>query len=211
MAQLMSDDEDRLGIAAPERVRRKGETALERLVAIAGRGSTDATFVVALLESAADTAEQHRAIGALPTDERDLWAFVGARFDSQARRDNGTRLVGAFGDLVARSVVGDAALAELLGVDRSRVSQRLADHSLYAFVAGDERCFPRWQLADAKPLTGLKLVLRAIDPQLHPLAVDHWFTTPNVDLEIDDEPVSPASWLATGGDPQRAATLASDR
>jgi hypothetical protein len=206
----MKSVEARLGIAGPERTKRKGEQALDRLRTIAGRGGTDAALVVALLESAADTAESHSTISALPSAERDLWTSVGARFDKRARLKNDRRLVGAFGALLARSVVGDTAMAELLGVDRSRVSQRLADRSLYAFTAGEERCFPRWQLIDGKPFTGLKVVLRATDPALHPLTVDHWFTTPNVDLEIDDEPVSPVTWLATGGAPQAAADLAAD-
>ncbi len=101
-------------------------------------------------------------------------------------------------------------MAELLGVDKSRVSQRVTERSLYAFNAGDDRCFPHWQLTGGRALPGLKTVLRELDVTLHPLAVDHWFTTANVDLEIDGEPVSPAFWLATGGDPQVTAHLAAD-
>lgn len=189
---------------------RKGETALDRLMAVAGRGRTDATFVVALLEFAADAAESHSTISMLPSGERNQWAAVGAKFDNRAPRSNDKRLVDAFAALLTRSVIGDAAVAQLLGVDRSRVSQRLADRSLYAFTAGDERCFPSWQIVDTKALPGLKVVLRALDPAFHPLAVDHWFTSSNVDLEIDDKPVSPASWLATGGAPKAAAELAAD-
>lgn len=206
----MREVEDRLRIAVPERLKRKGETALDRLSAVAGRGGGDATLVVALLEFAADAAERHSTIGTLPSGERDRWTAVGAKFDTRARRGNDQRLIDALAALLARSVIGDAAMAELLGVDRTRVSQRLSDRSLYAFTAGDERCFPRWQIVDTKLLPGLKAVLRAIDPALHPLTVDHWFRTSNVDLEIDDEPVSPASWLATGGAPQTAVALAAD-
>jgi len=206
----MRDIEDHFRLVGPERVRRKGEHALDRLLAVAGRGSGDAAIVVALLESAADAAESHSTAGALPSAERDQWQAVGAKLDKRARSRNDKRLVDAFGSLLGRSVIGDAAMAKLLGVDKSRVSQRVADRSLYAFTAGDERSFPRWQLGEAKPLAGLKMVLRALDPALHPLSVDHWFTMTNVDLEIDGRPVSPASWLATGGDAQVAANLASD-
>lgn len=189
---------------------RKGQNALDRLLAVADRGGADATFVAALLESAAATAEARHTASDLPGAERDLWISVGARFDRAARRENDLQLVGAFGALLDRSVLGDTAMAEVLGVDRSRVSQRVTDRSLYAFSAGDERCFPRWQLAGTKALPGLKVVLQAMDPALHPLAVDHWFTTPNVDLGIDAEPVSPSAWLATAGNPQVVAGLADD-
>jgi len=210
MVQPLRDVEDDFRLVGPERVRRKGAHALDRLLTVAGRGSSDAAVVVALLESAADAAEGHSTTGALPAAERDQWQAVGATFDKRARGRNDKRLVDAFGSLLSRSVIGDAAMADLLGVDKSRVSQRVADRSLYAFAAGDERSFPRWQLADGKPLAGLKTVLGALDPALHPLSVDHWFTTANVDLEIDGSPVSPVQWLATGGRAQVAADLAAD-
>ncbi len=41
MAQPMKSVEVRLGIAGPERTKRKGEQALDRLRTIAGRGGTD--------------------------------------------------------------------------------------------------------------------------------------------------------------------------
>jgi hypothetical protein len=210
MAQPVSDRESYLLIPGSGRVDRMGQTALDRLVTVARRGRGDAAVVVALLESAADVAERHGTVGALPAAEQERWASVGARFDQRARRTNDQRLVDAFGALLARSIIGDTAMADALGVDRSRVSQRLADRSLYAFTAADERCFPRWQLVDGKPLPRLSAVLRSVDQALHPLAVDHWFTTPNLDLEIDGAAVSPVAWLSTGGDAQVAADLAAD-
>lgn len=210
MAHVMSDVDNRFRVVAPERARRKGEHAFERLLAVAGRGKGDAALVVALLESAADAAERHATLGVLPASEREQWAAVGARFDERARGDNDQVLLGAFGVLLAQSVVGDAAMAERLGVDKSRVSQRVAEGSLYAFVAGDDRCFPLWQLAGGRPLPGLKVVVNVMDPSLHPLSVQHWFTSPNVDLEVDGQPVSPAAWLATGGASQTVAALVAD-
>jgi hypothetical protein len=196
--------------AATERLRRKNEAALMRLFTLGSRSTDDAAFVAALLESVADAAEHHAATNELPSSEREAWASVGARFDRRSVRRNETKLVDAFATLVADCVIGDAAMAKALGVDRSRVSQRLADRSLYAFAAADERCFPRWQVVNGKTLPGLREVLRSIDGEHHPLTVQHWFTTPNVDLEIDDQPVSPVAWLATGGAPQLAAQLAHD-
>ncbi len=105
------------------------------------------------------------------------------------------------------SVLGEASrsltidqTAALLGVHRSRVSHRLRDGHLYAFRIGAQRRLPRWQLtADGAPLPGLEHVLPALPADLHPAAVEGFFTTPAPDLDGR----SPAQWLASGGDPQR--------
>ena len=210
MTQQMRKVERGKPVARRERAQRRGEEALRRLMVVAGRGRGEAELVVALLETVADAAEHHRTRNELPAAEQDLWTSTGAHFDNKAVPRNDEQLVAAFAELVATSVIGDTAMAKTLGVDRSRVSQRLADRSLYAFPAGEERCFPRWQLVKGKTVPGLKTVLVSIDPGLHPLSVQHWFTTPNVDLEIDDHAVSPAAWLATGGAAGVAAELAQD-
>jgi hypothetical protein len=38
--------------------------------------------------------------------------------------------------------------------------------------------------------------------------VQRWLTTPSPELEVDDSPVSPLTWLQQGGDPDPVATLA---
>lgn len=105
------------------------------------------------------------------------------------------------------SVIGEAArsltieqAADLLGIHRSRVSHRLRDGRLYAYRLGTQRRLPRWQLtADGQPLPGIETVLAALPTDLHPTAVEGFFTTPDPDLDG----VTPAHWLASGGDPQR--------
>ncbi|MDQ6895991.1 MAG: excisionase family DNA-binding protein [Actinomycetota bacterium] len=90
--------------------------------------------------------------------------------------------------------------ADLLGVHRSRVSHRLRDGRLYAFQLGTQRRLPRWQLTtDDTPLPGLDAVLAALPADLHPAAVEGFFTTPDPDLDGE----TPARWLASGGDPHR--------
>lgn len=210
MAHVMRELEDRLtegGLPASEAV--DFVDVVERLVVTAQRGRSDAARVRALLEAVAQASEPTAHPG-LPAAERAIWESVGARFDEDAVDRVRARHLAALADLVTRSVAGVPAMAERLGVDRSRISQRLAERSLYAFTLGSERWFPEWQLVDDRPLSGLKEVLVAVPAALHPLTVDHWFTRPSVDLEIGDEAVSPVEWLATGGEPAPVVALADD-
>jgi len=55
--------------------------------------------------------------------------------------------------------------------------------------------------AEGGPLPGLETVLAALPADLHPTAVEGFFTSPDADLDG----ASPAQWLASGGDPQRVA------
>ena len=78
------------------------------------------------------------------------------------------------------------------------------------FAIKCDRCYPAWQYRGQRTIPGLGHVLDQVDPPYIRLTVDHWFTTPHVDLLVSGEPVSPADWLASGGDPGRAASLATD-
>ena len=126
-------------------------------------------------------------------------------------------------DPLARTVAEYAALlatalpvpagARLLGVDDSRVRQRLARRSLYGVKLADGWRLPAFQFDPARPgrlAPGLDRVLPRLDPTLHPVGVYRWFTLPNPDLVLDDAPVSPLDWLRTGGDPAEVAALAAD-
>lgn len=185
------------------------ERAVTRIRVAFEQGNPRARFILVALEKVAEDLEEQHKLADLPGAEQRLWGAVGAKFsDAGAVARGRVRSAEAFASLVERSICGDAALAEYLGVDRSRVSQRLADHSLYAFEAGpEERCFPEWQFASKKPLRGLKTVLSSLDSNLHPLVVDHWFTTPSTELLVEDETLSPAEWLRTGGDPKALVGL----
>lgn len=180
-------------------------------VAGAAAAATSLPIVIATAARvAAQLVERRQHTGALPRREQELWKQAGASFDAGATDAVAARAAAAFSDLVARSIAGDTAVAELLSVDRSRISQRLRDRSLYAFAQPESRCFPRWQFTDGHTLPGLREALSALDAELHPLVVDHWFSTPSVDLELENGPVSPVTWLATGGNPKRVVELASD-
>lgn len=200
-------------VRPPAAVARRVEREVTRLIGIASEGPAEAAYVVVLLKAAAQEAEHRRQqMATLPVPEQEIWESVGASFgDEGAVARARMRTIAEFSDLVDRSIRGDADLAALLGVDRSRISQRVAERSIYAFqTEGEERCYPSWQLINHKPLRGLRKVLPCLDPGLHPLTVDHWFRTPNVDLVVNEEPVSPVEWLATGGNPDVLVGLVPD-
>ena len=111
-------------------------------------------------------------------------------------------------ELKADSVPSDTEVAALLQVDRTRVSQRLAERSLYAVHDDTGRWFPRWQFDGGRTLPHLKAVLAALDPHLHPLTVAHWFLTPDPELEVDGEATCPRTWLIRGGRPEALLPLA---
>lgn len=112
----------------------------------------------------------------------------------------------AHAQLVSRSLTV-AETAERLGVDRSRVRQRIYARSLYAFKHRGVWLVPAFQLRRRKLVPGLDAVVSALSPSLHPVAVSRWFTTPNPDLVVGS-PVSPIDWLAAGGAPAAVASLA---
>ena len=165
--------------------------------------------VTVLRKLLGDTVSVRRNM-ALPVSEQKLWEDAGAVFEQSAVEENAVSAATAFAQLIFESAEGDTAVASILGVDKSRISQRVRERSLYAFTLDDVRYFPRWQFTTQGTLSGLRTVVSALDASLHPLVVDHWFTTPSVDLEVKDEPASPVTWLLTGGDPEAAAELAAD-
>ena len=98
----------------------------------------------------------------------------------------------------ATSLTIDQA-ADRLGGHRSRISHRLHDGQLYSFRLGAQRRLPAWQFTpDRCSLPGLEQVLAALPRDLHPTAVEGFFSTPNPDLDGRN----PTDWLAGGGDPQ---------
>ncbi len=116
-----------------------------------------------------------------------------------ARRAEVARMAG----LVAGSL-GIAEAALLLGVDRSRISQRLSAGSLWSFRVGRGRRLPRWQFtADGRSLPGLEVVVAAIPAELSPESVAGFVATPQPELEGR----TPLTHLAGGGDPGPVAEL----
>lgn len=91
-----------------------------------------------------------------------------------------------------------------LGVSEGRVRQRLKEGSLYGIKTPKGHRLPVFQFSGDGEVPGVGEVLRSLDPDLHPVAVENWFTMPDPDLYLDEEerrPVSPREWLLVGGSP----------
>lgn len=90
--------------------------------------------------------------------------------------------------------------AMLLLVDGSRIRHRVRDRALYGFKIGGGLRLPTWQFTHHDAVPGLRAVLAALPADAHPLEVAGLMTTPDPDLAVADEPMSPRDWLIGGGD-----------
>jgi hypothetical protein len=120
-------------------------------------------------------------------------------FDGGSARDPLTRSIADYMALLETSYSTSQA-AKYLKVDASRVRQRLRENSLFGIDYDGEKRLPRFQFERAQVLPGLREVLAAVPEGLNPLDVAEWFLSPNPDLEIEaqEEPLSPRQWLLKG-------------
>lgn len=137
----------------------------------------------------------------------------GMRFDPlQAGRDQPlVRTAALYAALLASSLSVAQAAAQL-GVGESRIRQRLGERTLYGVKRPGAWRLPRFQFAAQGTVPGIERVLQRLAPDLHPLAVVGWFTTPNPDLTVgeDERPISPLDWLNAGLPAEAVADPAED-
>lgn len=102
--------------------------------------------------------------------------------------------------------------AQKLGVDPSRVRQLLAARKIYGLQIRGAWKIPIFQFENDRLLPGLEEVVPALPEDLHPIAVYHWFTSPNPDLAPEElqRELSPREWLLTGHSLKVVVELASD-
>jgi hypothetical protein len=120
------------------------------------------------------------------------------------------RSAAAYDRLRATSLTVEQA-ARRLGVNGSRVRQRLAERSLYGLKDGASWLLPSFQFRAQGLVPGLDLVVRSLPADMGALAVARWFQSPNPDLCTrgeEERPLTPLQWLAEGNPPQPAAALA---
>lgn len=114
-----------------------------------------------------------------------------------------------------KASLATAELAARLGVDPSRIRQRLTARppTLYGIRLESGWVIPEFQLDAGRLIPGLAEVVPQLDPDLHPVTVLRWFTTPNPDLVSDehgDRALSPRDWLRLGLTAGPVAALAGD-
>lgn len=88
--------------------------------------------------------------------------------------------------------------AKRLGVQDTRIRQMLTERTLYGFHINHRWQIPEFQFADNALVPNIGRVNAALDPDLHPVAVYQWYVTPEVDLEMEGQPLSPLEWLKAG-------------
>jgi hypothetical protein len=135
-------------------------------------------------------------------------------------------------DPIARTAAAYAALlqtalpikevAAALDRNESRVRQRLLQRTLYGIRQGRSWRLPLFQFqveerqgarVVAGVVAGIEQVFPALSPELHPVALWRWFTSPSTELvadEVPEKPLSPREWLLAGRDPKAVARLARD-
>ena len=94
--------------------------------------------------------------------------------------------------------------AARLGVNSSRVRQRLLARTLYGFKDGAVWRIPSFQFEAGRTVPGVEQVFPEIRPSVSPIAVARWFCVPWADLIVDEARetvVSPRTWLLEGRDP----------
>jgi hypothetical protein len=161
----------------------------------------------------AETAGNPRA--QFSPDERAVLQSGG--FDLGPRRpgedDVGLRAAERYAAILATALTVPQA-ARRLGVDGSRVRQRLLARQMYGIRQSRGWLLPIFQFGEHGLVPGFDRVLPRLDPHLHPLSVVGWFTTPKADLfqpgDPDETPISPRDWLLSGGDPTNVAELADE-
>lgn len=144
------------------------------------------------------------------TDDEGAALLAGA-LDLSPRRarepDPMTDTAARFSALLADSA-DVAEVATTLRVTRARVRQRALERTLFAIRENDEWRFPRAQFVDGMPLRGISAVVSALAADLHPVAAWRFLTEPSPDLELVGKPVSPMTWLRSGGSPEPVVAIA---
>lgn len=150
----------------------------------------------------------------LPAAEALALEAVGLRTTPQTRARAETaraRYVSTFLDLFNKADT-PTQLAHKLGLDPSRIRQRIRDRTLLAIELNGEKRVPRFQFEGKTEVPGLPKVLAWVDDRVSPLAFAMWFLTPTPDLAWGEgeAPTSPREWLLRTGDVAAVLALAED-
>lgn len=165
-------------------------------------GLDDAEVADAVTEQLSWLPAPHSA--ELAEESRVLLTEGGLRFGPKTRPAGHRAHRDAVAEHVALLTGPDTAqVAAMAGVTESRVRHWVADRALLGIRVGQRRRFPAFQFGpDGRPLPGLAAVFAALPAGWPPAQVAAFMTTaqPELCLDSSDRPVTPAQWLAAGGD-----------
>lgn len=112
----------------------------------------------------------------------------------------------AYTALLATALTTEQA-ADRLGVDPSRIRQRIAERTVWAIKDGRRWLLPAVQFDGNRMVRGLDTLLPLLLQGEHPLTVQGLLTTSQAVLAVDGEPESILDWLRSGGDIAAAAAV----
>lgn len=163
------------------------------------------------LTSAATPAANRRLASDFSAAEIAVLRSVGAFEDTPVVVDNDPliKTQAEYMALLEESLSASEA-AKLLRVDVSRIRQRVRERSLVGIDHEGSWRLPRFQFERRFVIPGLAQILRVLPPDLFVLDIVDWFALPNTDLELDadDEPLSPRQWLLSGRPVEAVVSLA---
>jgi len=132
--------------------------------------------------------------------------------DDASLSDNMAIVAGEVGVMIA-GALSQRQAAQLMGVDESRIRQRISQGTLYAIMGdNNKKVLPRFQFTDTGILPGLEKVLPVINKDVHPMAVQRFFVTTSEDLYSSElnAKLSPRDWLLSGHSPDPLQRMVAD-
>lgn len=192
---------------APAGHPKKGRTIAS--VIESGRVSFSADQLAAALE---DRARRTPGSAQLAVRERDFWernsGVPESNPDAAAQASAGNAAAGTMMDSASLS---GQEMAERTGLSPSTIRHYRVDRKIYSYTRGSAVLYPAWQLTnEGQLLPSLGPVIKALPQDLHPQTVAGLFTTPQPDLVLEGNPVSPKEWLERDGTPEPVIELADD-
>ncbi|HEY5880536.1 MAG TPA: hypothetical protein VIU11_16620 [Nakamurella sp.] len=171
------------------------------------------TVIAEQLDALLRSGEPRRGVELSAADERFLATYSGVEEATPEQlRALRARSVAQVAAEAGRALTR-GQVAELLGVDASRVSHQVAQGRLFVYSVGNRPAFPDWQFHRADEsgsggLPHLAEVIAAFPTGAHPVTVRSFMTIPDDDLTVGGRAQSPRDWLLSGGAPAAVVELA---
>lgn len=191
-----------------------GKTSAEELLRARGITMSMEQLLELVLEQVRQLPElKRRSSSGMPTEKvRERLQDTGLTFEPyEGDEDPVATSIARYSEILASSLSTKAAAARLdVGASRVRQLLNATPPGLYGFKdTNDSWKIPRFQFGQDGLVSGMNEVLKVLNPDLHPLEVETWFTTPNPDLLHDEEQqLSPLQWLRMGKDVEAVVDIA---